>query len=219
MPDHTGKNLLRLMAAGELSLHQVAQRTHLDERTVRGIARGTHQPHARTLHRLAEGMGVAVDEFFVDPAQLLYRRFDRRTNPVVEEVLQDQPELFEGWGEADFDELHSRVGTGGPLTPTGAMAAIEAINRRRDLHEKLDLLLESSLSGTVSGMLDLMHQQVVVEPESGPDAAAVVESHDRVGRAQRAPPFSTDDGRRTTERGASVRRPSSVLRRGSGGAR
>ncbi len=98
MSDHAGKNLLRLMAAEELSLHQVAQRTHLDERTLRGIARGTHQPHARTLHRLAEGLGVAVDEFFVDPAQLLYRRFDRRTNPVVAEVLQERPESVRGLG-------------------------------------------------------------------------------------------------------------------------
>ena len=39
------------------------------------------------------------------------------------------------------------------------------------------------------------------------------------GRAQRAPPFSTDDGGRTTEGSASVRRPSPVLRRGCGGAR
>ena len=113
MSEYAGQNLLRLMAAAESSIHEVAERTGLDTRTIRGITRGTHRPHARTLHRLAEGLRVAVDEFFVDPAQLLYRCFDRRTNPAVDEVLQDDPELFEGWGEADFDELHSRVGAGG----------------------------------------------------------------------------------------------------------
>jgi len=162
MSDHTGQNLLRLMAATELSIHDVAQRSGLDERTVRSIARGTHRPHARTLHRLAQGLGVPVDEFFVDPAQLLYRRFDRRTNPVVEEVLQGRPDLFEGWGEADFDELHSRVGSGGPLTFDGTLTAVYAMNRKRDLHDKLDVLLETGQAKTVGGILDLMYDQLNV---------------------------------------------------------
>ena len=81
MSDHARENLLRLMAAGGLSVRRVAERTGLDERTIRGILGGGNKPHAQTLHRLAEGLGVKVDEFFVDPAQLLYRRFDRQTNP------------------------------------------------------------------------------------------------------------------------------------------
>ncbi len=116
MPEHAGRNLLRLMASAKLSLHEVAERTGVDPRTIRGIANGGHKPRPCTLRRLADGLGVSVDEFFVDPARLLYRRFDRQTNPLVEEVLQDQGELFEGWREADFDELHSRVGAGGALT-------------------------------------------------------------------------------------------------------
>jgi transcriptional regulator with XRE-family HTH domain len=161
MSNHVGNNLQRLMAAGELSIQGVAQRTGLDERTIRGIGRG-HRPHARTLYRLAQGLGVAVDEFFVDPAQLLYRRFDRGTNPLVEDVLQSRSELFEGWREADFDELHSRVGSGGPLTFAGAVAAVEDMNRKRQLHDKLDVLLESSHAQTISGMLELLYRQVVV---------------------------------------------------------
>jgi transcriptional regulator with XRE-family HTH domain len=162
MSDHAAANLRRLMAAGELSTQEVAQRSGLDERTVRGIVRGTHRPHPRTLHRLARGLSVSVDEFFIAPVQLLYRRFDRQTNPVVQEVLQGYPHLFAGWGEADFDELHSRVGSGGPLTFEGALAAVHAMNRKRDLHEKLDVLLESGQSRTVGGILDLIYEQVVV---------------------------------------------------------
>jgi transcriptional regulator with XRE-family HTH domain len=162
MPEHAGQNLLRLMAAAELSIQDVAQRSGLDERTIRSIARGVHRPHARTLHRLAQGLGVPVDEFFVDPAQLLYRRFDRRTNPLVEEVLQGHPQLFEGWGEADFDELHSRVGSGGPLTFEGALSAVRAMNRKRELHDKLEVLLETGQAKTVGGILDLIYEQVVL---------------------------------------------------------
>ena len=168
MSDQTGENLLRLMAAAKLSLHEVAQRAGLDERTIRGITRGTHRPHTRTLHRLAGGLGVSVDEFFVDPAQLLYRRFDRRTNPMVEEVLQEHGDLFEGWREADFDELHSRFASGGQLTLEGALAAVHDMNRKRELHDKLDVLLESSQATTIGGILDLMYQQV--EVLSGPIA-------------------------------------------------
>ena len=113
MSIHARENLLRLMAARGLTLSGVAEQSGLDVRTVRGILRGDKKPHARTLHRLAEGLRVAVDEFFVDPAQLVYRRFDRQTNPVVAEVIEEHKELFRGWTEADFDELHSRVGAGG----------------------------------------------------------------------------------------------------------
>jgi len=110
-------NLQRLMAAAGFSMHDLAERSGVDERTIRGLLAG-NKPHARTLHRLAEGLGVSADEFFVVPTQLLYRRFDRVTNPLVEEVLESRPELFQNWTEADFDELHSRFGAGGRLPAT-----------------------------------------------------------------------------------------------------
>jgi transcriptional regulator with XRE-family HTH domain len=163
MPDHTRENLLRLMAARGWSVRQVAERTGLDERTIRGVLGGGNKPHAQTLHRLAEGLGVKVDEFFVDPAQLLYRRFDRQTNPLVAEVLGTHGELFDGWTEADFDELHSRVGTGGALTVEGALTTVRQMNRKRELHDKLDLLLESSHAEVAAGILDVLYEKVVVD--------------------------------------------------------
>lgn len=162
MSDHTRENLLRLIAAGGLSVRGVAERTGLDERTIRGILVGGNKPHVQTLHRLAQGLGVKVDEFFVDPAQLLYRRFDRHTNPMVAEVIETHGELFDGWTEADFDELHSRVGTGGSLTAKGALVAVRHMNQKRDLHEKLDLLLESSHAELAADILDVLYEKVVV---------------------------------------------------------
>jgi transcriptional regulator with XRE-family HTH domain len=161
MADHTRENLQRLMAAEGLSLREVARRTSLDERTVRGVL-GGNKPHPQTLRRLADGLGVKVDEFFVDPAQLLYRRFDRHTNPVVAEVLESHGELFEGWSEADFDELHSRVGTGGSLTVEGTLASVRQMNQKRELHEKLDLLLESSHAQLAAEILDAVYKTVVI---------------------------------------------------------
>jgi transcriptional regulator with XRE-family HTH domain len=160
MSDHAGENLRRLMADRGLSIRQLAEKAGLDERTIRGIVTGTKTPQTRTLHRLARGLGVAVDELFVDPAQLLYRRFDRLTNPLVEEVIETHQGLFAGWGEADFDELHSRMGAGGALTFEGTLSAVHQMNRRRELHEKLDLLLESSQAEVVRGIVEVLYGQV-----------------------------------------------------------
>lgn len=162
MTTYARENLLRLMAADGLSLRQVVELTGLNARTVRGIVRGSHKPHAQTIHRLSRGLGVKVEEFFVDPAQLLYRRFDRRTNPLVAEIVESRRELFDGWTEADFDELHSRVGTGGALTAEGALDAVKQMNRKRELHERLDLLLESSQAEVAAGVLNVLYEKIVV---------------------------------------------------------
>ena len=116
MSDNAPQNLRRLMAGQGLSVDQLAQRTGLDRRTIRGLLHGRNKPHPRTLKILAEGLGVSADEFFIDAARLVHRCFDEHTNPVVDEVIGSHPALFAGWMEADFADLHSRVGTGGPLT-------------------------------------------------------------------------------------------------------
>ena len=165
MAEHAGPNLLRLMARLDVSISEVSERTGLDERTIRAVLRDTKRPQPRTLHRLAEGLGVSIDEFFLDPSQLLYRHFDGQTNPAVEELLAEDPQLFAGWSEGDFDELHSRMGHGGPLTPDGAMQAARDMNRKRQLHEKLDVLLESSQADLAATLLSAMYDKVVV-PEA-----------------------------------------------------
>ena len=162
MSDHARENLLRLMAVRGWSVREVAERTGLDERTIRGILGGGNKPHPQTLHRLADGLGVMVDEFFVDPAQLLYRHFDRHTNPVVAEVIETHGKFFEGWTEADFDELHSRVGTGGALTVEGTLKAVCHMNHKRELHEMLDLLMESSQADATAGILKVLCDKIVV---------------------------------------------------------
>jgi transcriptional regulator with XRE-family HTH domain len=161
----TGENLRRLMAERDLTARQVAEASGVDQRTIKGILDGTNKPHPRTIGRLAKGLKVSADEFFLDPAQLAYRHFDRHTNPVVEEVVSAHPAVFAGWNASDFDELHSRVGTGGPLTAEGALAAAREMNTKRELHEKLALLLESSQAEVIAGIVELMYQKVCLEEQ------------------------------------------------------
>lgn len=161
----TGDNLRRLMADLALTIEQVAERSGVDKRTIKGILDGAKRPQLRTIGRLAKGLGVSSDEFFVDPAQLLYRRFDRDTNPAVEEAIDTHPNIFAGWTLADFDELHSRFGTGGPLTADGALSAAREMNTKRDLHEKLAVLLESSQAEVIAGIVELLYQKAVKEQD------------------------------------------------------
>ena len=87
-----------------------------DRRTygpVHSLLHGNTRPHARTLHNLAEGLGVETDELFQDVFQSGATDFDRATNPLVAEVIHARPNLFDRWTQADFDELFSRMGVGG----------------------------------------------------------------------------------------------------------
>ena len=160
-------NLRRLMARLDLTIAQVVGRTGIDARTLKGILAGDVRPHARTLHRLAAGLGVAADELFQNPSVLAYRLFDRWTNPVVDEVTADRPELFDGWTESDFDELYSRFGVGGPLTPDGVREAARAMNRNRELHRKLAVVLETSQAELVAQIVDAFYRRIVVLPGAG----------------------------------------------------
>jgi len=169
-------NLQRLLAAAGLSIEGLAEQTGLDKRTIQGILHGRTRAHPRTVQRLAAGLQVSPDEFFLDPARLLYRHFDCHTNPLVDEILQSHGHLFDDWTAADFEELHSRVGTGGGLTRDGALAAVEKMNRKRELFQKLSLLLESNLADSIGRIIDTLCQEarslaVHVQNEGGSTGA------------------------------------------------
>jgi transcriptional regulator with XRE-family HTH domain len=156
-----GQNLRRVMAQAGLTLEQAAQSCNLNLRTIKAVLAGRKRPHARTLHKLAAGLGVAVDEFFQDPSLLVHRRFDRQTNPLVGEVVQEHRELFRDWTEADFDELYSRFGHGGALTRQGVLDAAAAMSRRRQAQRKLALLMETHHADLIAGLLDVFYERAL----------------------------------------------------------
>lgn len=158
-------NFRRLMAREGLTVQQVVDASGLDERTVKAILNGRNKPHARTLNRLATGLGVSSDEFFQSPAALAHRLFDEQTNPLVDEIIAQRPELFEGWSQADFEELYGRFGAGGALTADGAVDSVVSMNRNREVHHKVALLLESGEAELLIGFVDLLYQKIVVPLE------------------------------------------------------
>jgi len=159
-------NVRRLMARSGLTLQQVVAATGLHQRTVKAILNGKHKPHARTLHRLATGLGVPSDELFQHPSLLTHRLFDRHTNPLVDEVVRAHPQLFERWSQADFEELYSRFGTGGALTADGATEIVRAMNQKREVHHKVAMLLESGEAPLLIGFVDLLYQKILVPQDA-----------------------------------------------------
>lgn len=154
-------NVRRIMAREGLTMAQVVERTGLDNRTLQSLLRGDEKrPHARTLHRLAAGLAVDADELFQNAATLAHRLFDRESNPVVDEVVEQRAELFRDWTSADFDELYSRVGTGGALTRDGTVEVVAMMNRNREVHEKVALLLESAEADVLVGIVRVLYEKV-----------------------------------------------------------
>ena len=167
IPDHAA-NLRRLMARAGMTLAELVRQSGLDHRTLKGILSGRHRPQPRTLHRLAATFNVPVEELFQDAALLRHRLFDRRTNPVVEEVISDNPWLFHGWTQDEFYELYSRFGTGGALTEQGTVKTAQAMNKRRKLLQKVTLLLETNESELLETMIEALYSRATVQsPENG----------------------------------------------------
>jgi transcriptional regulator with XRE-family HTH domain len=156
-------NLRRLMAREGLTFDEVVAASGLDERTLRALARGTSNPHARTLHKLAGGLGVSIDEFFRPPGRLAPRRFDRATNSLVESVVAQHQDTFQNWSEAEFDELFSRFGVGGPLTETGVLSAAEAMNAKRDIWRQISVVLESGEAELLGEFVELLFRRVTIK--------------------------------------------------------
>jgi transcriptional regulator with XRE-family HTH domain len=153
-------NLRRIMARDDLTFDQVVAATELDERTLRSLARATTNPHARTLHKLAQGLGIEIDELFRPVGRVAPRQFDRATNSLVESCVARHAQLFKNWSSNDFDELYSRFGTGGQLTEDGILTAAEATNARRDLWRQISVILESSDAELLSQFVDVLYGRV-----------------------------------------------------------
>jgi transcriptional regulator with XRE-family HTH domain len=154
-----GANVRRIMARLGLTQADVVLATGLDERTVRSLMRGAARPHSRTLHKFAAGLGIEVDELFLDVHEGA-AAFDRATNPAVAEIVADHPQLFRRWRPADFAELSSRVAVGGELTEAGALAAAQAMNDRRELLEQVDVILETGDAEMLREFIALLYRRV-----------------------------------------------------------
>lgn len=125
-------------------------------------------PRAATLHRLATALEIPVSWLNPDeepePRNAFGTRptgdhadsasFDRQTNPYVEVVEQQFPDVFAGFIAEDWDELYSSFGTGGALTEEGVLQTALAISHKRETLRRVSLLLETHLAEPTKAMVD-----------------------------------------------------------------
>ena len=69
------------------------------------------------------------------------RAMNMATNPVVTEIIDEQPELVEGWTDSEKDQLYSYRGMGGALTRDGVVAKAGEITENRELKSMCEMLL------------------------------------------------------------------------------
>lgn len=111
---------------------------------------------------------------------------DRITNPIVAEVSIERPALFRDWQPADWDELYSAFGTGGPLTPDGVIQAANLIGRKRETLRRLSIVLETHLEEVAQRLIDALYQMVrpADNPEATAELAALIAAHRSGDRPQ-----------------------------------
>ena len=169
--DRLSRNLAELLRRDGITPAALAARSGIDEAIVRALVRGEiARPSLTTLDPLAAALDVDVAELLADgprgerrpERQGESRAFDRRTNPVVAEVAAAHPQLFAGWSPADYDDLYSRFGVGGPLSFAGALECAAAINDRRTLTAKVALLLETEHGPTLTATVDRLYEAAVL---------------------------------------------------------
>jgi transcriptional regulator with XRE-family HTH domain len=149
-------NIRRLLARFGWRYDDLIAASGLDERTIRRLMQGKTEPRPGTLHKLAEAFAVDTNELFLDTPELFAASFDRATNPQIDQAVEEQPELFAGWGEMEFAELASRFGVGGELTVDGALAMADTMNRRRETLQRTKLLLETSDGELLAQFVDML---------------------------------------------------------------
>lgn len=160
------------------TMSELVRRTGINRGTLYRLERGdSARPQMKTVRALAEAFGVTPESLLGlhppgEPRSVTTRsltveqRFDRTTNPLVSEIIDERPGLFECWTESDVDELYSLFGTGGQLTRSGVVEAAEAINRKRETIRKLHVVLETGLRDQAVDLIDALYRIVRVAPRS-----------------------------------------------------
>lgn len=97
----------------------------------------------QTIKKIADALGVSVDELYMPAGEHSAARFDRATNSFVEQVKNSHPNAFENWNDRMDDELYSQFGVGGAMTEFGVLTVAEKIKERHDLERKFRVICES----------------------------------------------------------------------------
>jgi transcriptional regulator with XRE-family HTH domain len=155
---------------------ELASKSGVSRTTLYQMERGLiPTPRAATLHRLAKTLDIPVAwldaEESLEPFPVAHdnppaaggaRTFDRLTNPFVDVVARQSPELFAGFTAEDWDELYSTFGVGGALTEEGVFQTAARIARKRETLRRVSILLETHLAEPTAALVNSLFQLIEV---------------------------------------------------------
>ena len=174
-PQRLASRLKALRAERGWDMSTLEERSGIGRTTLYHLEQGhTASPRMKTLNRIAAAFEVPVASLLqsetaaprpvIESSPLLdvaqQAAFDRETNPMVTEVIEERPDLFRHWSENDFDELYSIFGTGGPLTRKGVVVAAESINIKRETVRRLEVLLETQLRSAAIEVINSLYRVI-----------------------------------------------------------
>jgi len=155
-----------------MSQQSLAQKAEISRTLFSNLKNGkTNWPHPETLKKIADvfemSCGELCDFSSVHPAEEPWnapseesRLTDRKTNPIIAEVVRDFPELFQGWRQEDWDEIYSCFGVGGALSEEGVKQVAMQIDKKRELLRRVSILFETGHHDKLVNFIDDLYQSV-----------------------------------------------------------
>lgn len=163
---------------------ELAGRAGVSRTTVCQIEQGAvATPHAATVSKLFQALelnasgqpdsdrGKPADVASIEGAvsQAAFE-CDRATNPAVRQTFEAHREWFQNWDGGDWDELVSSFGCGGGLNEIGVAEAARAINQRKEIVQKLRVVLDTHLGAAAIAMIDALYREAT-DFDGAPEAS------------------------------------------------
>ncbi len=165
------------------NMDRLARAAGVSRTTVYHLERGDiSQPRASTLYKLAVALEVAPQELESASATTAAAPesdrpsdagtsekrliFDRATNSRIKKAYSASPAVFEDWTDHEWEELYSTFGVGGAPNEHGVLAIAGKINRKREILQKLRVILETHHAEIAAGLVENLFALVEAESES-----------------------------------------------------
>jgi transcriptional regulator with XRE-family HTH domain len=170
-----GSRIAGLVRERGWSQKEFAQRAGLSRQTVREILEqpGRRRLHNRTIFGCARALGLCVGQLRGQESasafpsdgglpQVLSEelRYDLATQPQVRRWLEEKPSEAARYSHAEIVELLSMQGTGGPLTAEGVGAALEQLERKRKLVDRVHVIAGTEYLELLERLVEWLYERV-----------------------------------------------------------
>jgi transcriptional regulator with XRE-family HTH domain len=169
--------IARLVEERGWNQEDFARITNLNRQTVRQILRAEGRKLRNvTVQACAKALGLTVSELRALPLERLLPRMHGRpaadgedailrlleqaTQPELRHWIERNPDRARDLGDAEFDELLSLQGDGGPIARYGVEQFIVRIERRRRLVQQVKAVADSDYLELLEQLVGLLHEKV-----------------------------------------------------------